>query len=183
MEIEETGINSLIILKPKVYFDKRGYFMESFKKNFFKVNMPNVKFVQENECSSFFGVLRGLHYQKPPYSQAKLIRVIEGEVLDVAVDLRPNSLTFGKHKSIVLSSENKKQFFIPKGFAHGFVTLSKNAIMTYKVDNYYYPEHDCGIIYNDSILNIDWILKKNQFILSDKDTKLKSFLDFKSKIN
>ena len=183
MEIEETGINSLIILKPKVYFDKRGYFMESFKKNFFKVNMPNVKFVQENECSSFFGVLRGLHYQKPPYSQAKIIRVIEGEVLDVAVDLREKSKTYGKYKSIIISAENKKQFFIPRNFAHGFITLSKKATMIYKVDNDYSPLHESGIIYNDSCLRIDWILNKNDIILSKRDLKLKSLSELKSEFD
>ena len=183
MEIEETDINDLVVLKPNVYNDNRGYFIESFKKNFFKKNFLKVKFIQENECGSYFGVLRGLHFQNPPYSQAKLIRAVKGEVLDVVVDLRANSLTYGKHKSIILSGENKNQLFIPKGFAHGYVTLSKNAIISYKVDNYYYPQHESGIIYNDPNLNIDWILKKNQLILSEKDIKLKSFLDFKLKLN
>ena len=175
MEILETEIKGLVILKPKVHFDKRGYFMESFKDNFFKAHFPQIEFVQDNECSSTFGVLRGLHFQKAPYSQAKIIRVVEGEVLDVAVDLRPKSQTFGKYESVILSGDNKNQFFIPRGFAHGFVTLSKNAIVSYKVDNYYFPECDTGIIYNDSTLNIDWLLKDREVILSEKDNKLKSF--------
>tara|TARA_B100000780_G_scaffold136740_1_gene95754 strand:+ start:135 stop:686 length:552 start_codon:yes stop_codon:yes gene_type:complete len=177
MEILETEIEGLTLLKPKVHFDKRGYFTESFKKNFFKAHFPQIEFVQDNECSSTFGVLRGLHFQKSPYSQAKIIRVIEGEVLDVAVDLRPKSPTFGKYESVILSGDNKNQFFIPRGFAHGFVTLSKNAIISYKVDNYYAPEYDSGIIYNDSTLNVDWLIKENKLILSEKDKKLKSFIN------
>ncbi len=179
METIESGINGLIILKPTLFQDKRGYFMESFQDQFFKENFSNFNFIQENECSSCFGVLRGLHFQKPPYSQAKVIRVIEGEVLDVAVDLRQNSKTYGKSKSVLLSGENKKQFFIPRDFAHGFITLSKKATMIYKVDNYYSPSHESGIIYNDSDLNIDWVLNKNEIILSEKDSKLKSLSDLK----
>jgi dTDP-4-dehydrorhamnose 3,5-epimerase len=179
MEILETEIKGLVILKPKVNFDKRGYFMESFKNNFFKAHFPQIEFVQDNECFSAFGVLRGLHFQKAPYSQAKIIKVIEGEVLDVALDLRPKSRTYGKYKSVILSGDNKNQLFIPRGFAHGFVTLSKNAIVSYKVDNYYSPKHDSGVIFNDPILNIDWILKEHELILSEKDIKLKSFLSLK----
>ncbi len=179
MEILESGINGLIILKPTLHQDKRGYFMESFQSQFFKENFPNFNFIQENECSSSFGVLRGLHFQKPPYSQAKIIRVIEGEVLDVAVDLRQNSETYGKSRSVILSGENKKQFFIPRDFAHGFITLSKKATMIYKVDNDYSSSHESGIIYNDSYLNIDWILNKNEFILSERDLKLKPLSELK----
>ena len=183
MEILKTGINNLTILKPTIHYDKRGYFMESFQKQFIDENFSDFNFVQENECCSSFGVLRGLHFQKPPYSQAKIIRVIEGEILDVAVDLRHKSKTYGKHESIILSGENKKQFFIPRGFAHGFITLSKKATIIYKVDNCYSAKHDSGIIYNDSSLQIDWMLNKNEFNISDRDLKLKSLSELKLKFN
>ena len=183
METIETDIEGLIILKPTLHYDKRGYFMESFQKHFINEKFPEFNFIQENESSSSFGVLRGLHFQKPPYSQAKIIRVIEGEVLDVAVDLREKSKTYEKYKSIILSAENKKQFFIPRNFAHGFITLSKKATMIYKVDNDYSPLHESGIIYNDSCLRIDWILNKNDIILSKRDLKLKSLSELKSEFD
>ena len=146
--------------------------MESFKSSFIKENFPNIQFIQDNESKSSFGVLRGLHYQKPPFEQTKLVRVIEGEVLDVAVDLRKNSPTFGNWESVILSGDNKKQFFIPKGFAHGFVVLSKEAIFSYKVDNYYSPQHETGIRYDQKDLNINWILPKSSITISSKDREL-----------
>ena len=175
MEIIKTSIDGLVIIQPKVFEDQRGYFMESFKESFIKENFPDIHFIQDNESRSSYGVLRGLHFQKPPFEQTKLVRVIEGEVLDIAVDLRTNSPTYGKWESLVLSGENKKQFFIPKGFAHGFVVLSNEAIFTYKVDNPYSPEYDSGIIYNDPYLNIDWIIEPSDAILSKKDSLLQNF--------
>lgn len=175
MEIIKTFIEGLVVIKPKVFDDERGYFMESFKESFIKENFPDIHFIQDNESRSTFGVLRGLHFQKPPFEQTKLVRVIEGEVLDVAVDLRENSPTYGKWESVVLSGENKKQFFIPKGFAHGFVVLSEEAIFSYKVDNPYSPKYDSGIIFNDSHLNINWLLEESKLLISKKDLKLKNF--------
>lgn len=178
MEFIRTAIQDVVIIKPEVFGDHRGYFSETFKKeeleNFlgFKVN-----FCQDNESKSSYGVLRGLHYQKQPFCQTKLVRVIEGKVLDVAVDIRKGSPTFGKYVAVELSSENKKQLFVPKGFAHGFVVLSETAIFSYKVDNHYSPENDRGIAYNDDFLNIDWILKKEDLKLSNKDLNQKLFLD------
>lgn len=175
MEIIKTLINGLVIIQPKVFEDERGYFMESYKENFIKENFPEINFIQENESKSTYGVLRGLHFQMPPFEQTKLVRVIDGEVLDIAVDLRENSPTYGRWESIVLSGENKKQFFIPKGFAHGFIVLSKQAIFSYKVDNLYSPDHDSGIYYKDTSLGIDWLLNDNDIILSEKDKKLGYF--------
>ena len=172
MEIVKTNINDLLILKPKVFEDDRGYFMEFFKNSFFKERFKNISFVQENESKSSFGVLRGLHFQKPPFEQSKLVRVICGKVLDVAVDLRKNSKTYGKYESVILSSENKKQFFIPRGFAHGFITLSKNVILNYKVDNYYSLDHEDGINFNDPILDINWMIDYDNIIVSKKDKEL-----------
>lgn len=172
MEIVKTSIEGLVVIEPKVYKDERGYFMESYKESFIKENFPNIHFIQDNESKSSYGVLRGLHFQKPPYEQTKLVRVIEGEVLDVAVDLRKNSPFFGKWESVILSGKNKKQFFIPKGFAHGFVVLSNEAIFSYKVDNIYAPDFDSGIRYDDSQLNINWKVSSDDLIISPKDKKL-----------
>ena len=172
MEIIKTSIEGLVIIQPKVFEDERVYFMESYKENFIKENFPDIHFIQDNESKSSYGVLRGLHFQKPPFEQTKLVRVIEGEVLDVAVDLRKDSTTYGKWESIILSGENKKQFLIPKGFAHGFLVLSSSAIFSYKVDNYYSPEHDSGISYKDKTLDIDWILPEKDLIVSKKDRAL-----------
>jgi dTDP-4-dehydrorhamnose 3,5-epimerase len=171
MEIIKTSIEGLVIIEPKVYNDERGYFMESFKESFINDNFPDLKFIQDNESKSSYGVLRGLHFQKPPFEQTKLVRVINGEVLDVAVDLRLGSPTYGKYETVILSEENKKQFLIPKGFAHGFVVLSKEAIFSYKVDNYYAPNHDSGILYNS--LDIDWMIPGKDLIISAKDKNLK----------
>lgn len=172
MEIVKTSIEGLVIIQPKVFEDERGYFMESYKESFIKENFPDIHFIQDNESKSSYGVLRGLHFQKPPFEQTKLVRVIDGAVFDVAVDLRKESPTYGKWESIILSVENKKQFFIPKGFAHGFVTISKRAIFSYKVDNIYAPDYDSGIWYNDKGLAIDWVIPKSDLIISQKDLDL-----------
>ena len=172
MEIIKTTIEGLVIIQPKVFEDERGYFMESYKESFIKENFPDIHFIQDNESRSTYGVLRGLHFQKPPFEQTKLVRVINGEVLDVAVDLRENSPTYGKWESVLLSGENKKQFFIPKGFAHGFVVLSKETIFSYKVDNIYAPEFDSGVYFDDTDLAIDWIVPKSDLVISQKDLNL-----------
>lgn len=175
MEIIKTSIEGLVVIQPKVFGDERGYFMESFKENFIKENFPEIHFIQDNESKSSYGVLRGLHFQKPPFEQTKLVRVIDGEVLDVVVDLRKNSSTYGQWESFVLSDDNKKQLLIPKGFGHGFVVLSKEAIFSYKVDNYYVPEYDSGIYYKDPTLGIDWMLNSKDIIISEKDKNLSAF--------
>jgi len=179
MKFIHTPIKDLIIIKPNVYSDSRGYFLESFNRKEFEAHIGPIQFVQVNESKSVRGVLRGLHFQKPPFAQAKLVRCVEGEVLDVAVDLRKKSPTYGKHFSIKLSGENKHQLFIPRGFAHGFVVLSESAIFSYQVDNWYAPEHDTGIAWNDPQLNIDWGVEKNQLILSDKDIVLNTLSETK----
>lgn len=177
MNYIQTEIDGVWLIEPKVFSDERGYFMEAFKKEEFESHIGAVDFVQDNESKSSFGVLRGLHYQKGEYSQAKLVRVIKGEVLDVAVDLRKSSPTFGKHVSVVLSDENKRQFFIPRGFAHGFAVLSDEAIFTYKVDNKYAPQAEASILYNDETLRIDWPLAESQMLLSAKDREGTAFKD------
>lgn len=177
MNYIQTEIDGVWVIEPKVFSDERGYFMESFKKEEFEANIGPVNFVQDNESKSSLGVLRGLHYQKGEYSQAKLVRVIKGKVLDVAVDLRQSSPTFGKHVSVLLSEENKKQFFIPRGFAHGFVVLSEEAVFTYKVDNGYAPQAEASIVYNDATLAIEWPLTDSQLLLSPKDAQGTSFKD------
>lgn len=169
MNYIETEIEGVWLIEPKVFSDERGYFMEAFKKEEFEQHIGVVDFLQENESKSSLGVLRGLHYQKGDYSQSKLVRVIKGKVLDVAVDLRQSSNTFGKHVSVLLSEENKRQFFIPRGFAHGFLVLSDEAIFMYKVDNVYTPHAEASILYNDEILGIDWPIAEAQMLLSDKD--------------
>lgn len=175
MKIINTKIKDLFILEPNVFGDNRGYFMEAYKEAWFKDNFPAIHFIQDNESQSTKGVLRGLHYQKGEFAQTKLVRVIQGEVLDVAVDYRKDSPTYGQHVSAILSAENKTQFLIPKGFAHGFLVLSNTAIFSYKVDAPYSPEHEAGIIWNDPTLNIDWQLKEEEIILSDKDKVLPAF--------
>lgn len=171
MTFTRCAIPDIVMIDPKIHGDTRGYFVETFRADkltdFLGFTVP---FCQDNESSSQYGVLRGLHYQLPPYAQSKLVRVIEGEVLDVAVDIRKGSPTFGQHVAVHLSSENKRQLFIPRGFAHGFVVLSKTCIFAYKVDNYYSPECDRGIAFNDPVLNIDWIVPQEKLQLSAKDT-------------
>ena len=177
MNYIQTEIEGVWIIEPKVFNDARGYFMEAFKEGEFRANIGNVHLVQVNESKSSFGVLRGLHYQKGEYSQAKLVRVIKGKVLDVAVDLRQSSPTFGKYVSVELSEENKRQFFIPRGFAHGFLVLSEEAIFTYKVDNGYAPQAEASIRFNDETVGIDWPVAESQLLLSEKDGHAVSFKD------
>lgn len=172
MNFVKTEIEGLLIIEPKVIGDSRGYFCETFKKDLFEQEAGKVNFVQENESSSSYGVLRGLHIQKPPYTQAKLVSVALGKVLDVAVDVRTDSPTFGKYVMVELSDENKRRFWIPRGFLHGFVVLSEKAIFQYKVDNVYSKASEQGIIYNDPSINIDWKVDKSQMLLSDKDLVL-----------
>ena len=180
MKLTHTDIDELVVLEPQVFGDARGYFFEPFNQKWFNENVGPTQFVQDNESKSSKGVLRGLHFQKPPMAQAKLVRVIQGEVLDVVVDLRKNSPTYGKVFSILLSETNKKQLFIPRGFAHGFAVISETAIFAYKVDNWYSPENEGGIIWNDEKLQIDWQLNYNDILLSDKDTGLQTFVDFET---
>ena len=177
MNYIQTEIDGVWVIEPKVFNDARGYFMESFKEEEFCKNVGNVHFVQDNESKSSFGVLRGLHYQKGEFSQAKLVRVIKGRVLDVAVDLRRSSPTFGRYISVELSEDNKRQFFIPRGFAHGFLVLSEEAIFPYKVDNVYAPQAEASIRYNDETIGIDWPVAEEQLLLSAKDTDGVSFKD------
>lgn len=173
MKIQETILKGSFVIEPKVFEDKRGYFFESFNKKEFKRQTDlEIDFVQDNESFSTKGVLRGLHYQIGDFAQAKLVRVIKGSVLDVVVDIRDNSPTYGEHVSVVLSEENKKQFFMPRGFAHGFVVLSETAIFSYKCDNYYHQPSERGIIFNDPDLSIDWQLPIEDLIVSEKDLVL-----------
>lgn len=171
MNIIKTDIEGVVILEPQVFKDDRGYFMESFSKRFFDLEICKTEFVQDNESKSSFGVLRGLHFQKPPHAQSKLVRVLKGRVLDVAVDIRKGSSTFGKHVAVELTEDNKRQFFIPRGFAHGFIVLSEDVIFQYKCDNFYAPQHEGAIAWNDPNLNIDWMISPDKINLSDKDKK------------
>ena len=175
MKFSRAEIPDIIIIEPDVFTDERGYFFESFKQDELNDYLGyNINFYQDNESESSYGVLRGLHYQINPYAQSKLVRVIKGKVLDVSVDIRIGSPTFGKHLAVELSEENKKQLFIPKGFAHGFVVLSETAIFCYKVDNYYDKESDRGIAYNDPNLEINWKIKNEDMKISNKDITLPS---------
>ena len=169
MQIIKTVFPELLIIEPKIFEDKRGYFFESYNQNLFKKNNINYNFVQDNQSQSSYGVVRGLHYQIEPYAQTKLIRVIAGKILDVVVDLRQNSPTFKKYFSVELSAENKKQFLIPKGFAHGFSVLSDTATVFYKCDQFYYPKSEKGLLFNDIELNIDWKINPENQIVSEKD--------------
>ena len=171
MEYKKTTIKGVYIIEPKVFKDARGYFFEAWKKEEFEQHIGKVEFVQDNESKSSYGVLRGLHYQKGDCSQAKLVRVIKGKVLDVAVDIRKSSPTFGKYVMVELSDENKRQFFIPRGFAHGFLVLSDEAIFTYKVDNPYAPQADAGIRWNDPDISIQWPIDPKDVQTSEKDLK------------
>ena len=172
MQFIRTDIEDVVIIEPTVHGDSRGYFVETFRADKLEEFLGyKINFCQDNESKSSKGVLRGLHYQLHPAAQTKLVRVIQGRVLDVAVDIRKNSPTFGQHVTVELSSENKKQLLVPRGFAHGFVVLEDDTIFAYKVDNYYSPENDRGIAFDDASLNIDWILNHDELKLSDKDTK------------
>lgn len=169
MELIETSIKGVVLLQPRLFGDDRGYFFESYSQRDFENQVCKTTFVQDNESKSCYGVLRGLHFQKPPYAQSKLVRVVKGKVLDVAVDIRKGSPTFGKHVSVELSGENKRQFFIPRGFAHGFAVLSEEAVFQYKCDNFYAPECEGALAWNDPDLEIDWQLPAEKVILSEKD--------------
>lgn len=180
MNFIETKLKGCFILEPKIFTDERGYFMESFNERTFQNGIGfNVHFVQDNQSFSSKGVLRGLHYQTGEYSQSKLVRVLHGEVLDVAVDIRPESETFGQYEAVLLSAEKQNQFFIPKGFAHGFLVLSETAIFFYKCDNFYNAASEGGILYNDPKINIDWQFEIDKLIISDKDKVLPNIANAK----
>lgn len=175
MKVIKTEIDGAVVIEPRVFGDERGYFFESYSARWFNENVGEVNFVQDNESKSKYGVLRGLHYQLPPYTQAKLVRVVKGKVLDVAVDMRKNSPMRGKHVAVELSDENKRMFFIPKGFAHGFVVLSDEVIFQYKCDEFYAPGHEAAVRYDDPVLGIDWKIPTEDIILSEKDKKHPGF--------
>ncbi len=179
MNIVKTSLDGVIIIEPQIYEDSRGYFFESFSQREFDEKVGKITFVQDNESKSSYGVMRGLHFQKPPYTQSKLVRCVRGAVLDVAVDIRKGSYTYGQHVAVELTENNHRQFFIPKGFAHGFVVLSEIAVFQYKCDEFYYPESEGGISILDDTLGIDWRIKDIK-ILSDKDTKHPFLKDFDS---
>ena len=180
MQYISLPIAGLFIIEPKIFHDARGYFFESFSQREFDANIGVVRFVQDNESQSVRGVIRGLHFQRPPYTQAKLVRCTSGRVLDVAVDIRVGSPTFGQHVAVELSGDNRRQFFIPHGFAHGFSVLSETAVFQYKCDNFYHPEAEGGLALLDSALGIDWQIPAAEAILSDKDTKHPFLKDFHS---
>ena len=175
MKLIQTSITGLTVIEPKVFNDTRGYFYEPYNKNNFNKFFGETNFIQDNESKSNKGVLRGFHFQKPPYDQAKLVRCIKGKVLDIALDLRKKSDTYGKYEKVILSGENKKQFFIPRGFAHAFLVLSETALFSYKVDNIYAPDYDSGVIWNDPVLSIDWPINDSELIISKKDKNLGLF--------
>ena len=178
MEVITTSIDGLFIIEPRIFEDSRGYFFESFSQREFEEKIGPINFVQDNESKSSSGVMRGLHFQRPPFTQSKLVRCVKGAVLDVAVDIRKGSPTYGKHVAVELTEENHRQFFIPKGFAHGFAVLSETAVFQYKCDEFYHPEADAGISILDESLGIDWRIPTEEAILSEKDTKHPFLKDF-----
>ena len=180
MNVISTNIDGVVIIEPRVFEDARGYFFESFSQREFNEKVKPVDFVQDNESKSTFGVIRGLHFQRPPYAQSKLVRCVRGAVLDVAVDIRKESPTYGQHVAVELTEDNHRQIFIPKGFAHGFAVLSDIAVFQYKCDEFYHPEADGGISILDDALGIDWHIPTDQAILSEKDTKHPFLKDFDS---
>ena len=180
MEVIKTELEGVVIIEPKIFRDARGYFFESFSQKEFEEKVRKIAFVQDNESMSSYGVMRGLHFQLPPFTQSKLVRCVKGKVLDVAVDIRKGSPTFGKHVSVELSEDNHRQFFVPRGFAHGFTVLSETAVFQYKCDNFYAPQSDGGISILDDSLGIDWKLPTDKVILSEKDTKHPLLKDFDS---
>ncbi len=180
MEIIKPPIDGLFILEPRIFRDARGYFFESFSQREFDEKVGHIDFVQDNESMSSYGVMRGLHFQRPPFTQSKLVRCVSGRVLDVAVDIRKGSPTYGRHFAVELTGENHRQFFIPKGMAHGFAVLSETAVFQYKCDNFYHPEADDGISILDQSLGIDWGIPMEQAILSEKDTRHAMLKDFDS---
>lgn len=180
MNIIKTSIEGLLILEPRIFIDSRGYFFESFSQRKFDEKVGKITFVQDNESKSTYGVMRGLHFQCPPFSQTKLVRCVKGSVLDIAVDIRKGSPTYGQHVAVELTEENHRQIFIPKGFAHGFAVLSETAVFQYKCDEFYHPESEGGISILDETLNIDWCIPTDKAILSEKDTKHPLLQDFNS---
>lgn len=179
MNIIKTDIEGVLIVEPRIFGDARGYFFESYNARDFREQTGiDVTFIQDNESCSSYGVVRGLHFQKPPYAQAKLVRVVEGTVLDVAVDIRKGSATYGQHVAVELSADNKRQLFLPKGMAHGFAVLSERAVFQYKCDEYYHPEAEGAIAWDDPTLAIDWKIELDKVLLSDKDRRHPSFNDF-----
>ena len=180
MEVIKTSIEGVVIIEPKVFKDARGYFFESFSQREFEEKVHPINFVQDNESMSSYGVMRGLHFQAPPYTQSKLVRCVKGKVLDVAVDIRKGSPTYGQHVAVELSEDNHRQFFVPRGFAHGFAVLSETAVFQYKCDNFYAPQADGGISIKDESLGIDWQIPMEQAILSEKDIKHLCLKDFDS---
>ena len=180
MKVIKTNIEGPVIIEPKIFKDTRGYFFESYNKQEFDEKVANIVFVQDNESCSTYGVMRGLHFQRPPFAQAKLVRCVKGAVLDVAVDIRKGSPTYGQHVAVELTENNHRQFFIPRGFAHGFAVLSDIAVFQYKCDNYYHPEADGGISILDQSLGINWNINKRHAILSEKDIKHTILKDFNS---
>ncbi|MBQ7773920.1 MAG: dTDP-4-dehydrorhamnose 3,5-epimerase [Bacteroidales bacterium] len=183
MEVIKTDIEGVVIIEPRVFKDARGYFFESFSQREFQEKVRPINFVQDNESMSSYGVMRGLHFQRPPYAQSKLVRCVKGKVLDVAVDIRKGSPTYGKYVAVELSEENHRQFFIPRGFAHGFAVLSETAVFQYKCDNFYAPEADGGISIQDDSLGIDWQIPAESAVLSEKDMKHLCLKDFDSPFN
>ena len=180
MEVIKTNIEGVVIIEPKVFRDDRGYFFESFSQREFEEKVRKINFVQDNESMSSYGVMRGLHFQRPPFTQSKLVRCVKGRVLDVAVDIRKGSPTYGQHVAVELTEENHRQFFVPRGFAHGFAVLSETAVFQYKCDNFYAPEADGGISIKDTSLGIDWLIPTENAILSNKDVKHLCLKDFDS---
>ena len=180
MQVIKTNIEGVVIIEPRIIKDQRGYFFESFSQREFDEKVAHVQFVQDNESMSCYGVMRGLHFQRPPFTQSKLVRCVNGAVLDVAVDIRNGSPTYGQHVAVELTEENHRQFFIPKGFAHGFAVLSETAVFQYKCDEFYHPEADGGISILDDSLDIDWRIPAGKAILSEKDTKHPLLKDFDS---
>ena len=180
MEVIKTNIEGVVIIEPKVFRDARGYFFESFSQRDFEEKVRKINFVQDNDSMSSYGVMRGLHFQRPPFTQSKLVRCVKGRVLDVAVDIRKGSPTYGQHVAVELTEENHRQFFVPRGFAHGFAVLSETAVFQYKCDNFYAPEADGGISIKDTSLGIDWLIPTENAILSNKDVKHLCLKDFDS---
>lgn len=180
MEVINTAIEGVVIIEPKVFKDSRGYFFESYSQREFEKKVRKINFVQDNESMSVYGVMRGLHFQRPPFTQSKLVRCVKGKVLDVAVDIRKGSPTYGQHVAVELSEDNHRQFFVPRGFAHGFAVLSETAIFQYKCDNFYHPEADGGVNILDSSIGIEWKIPADQAILSEKDIKHVLLKDFDS---
>lgn len=180
MEVIKTNIDGVVIIEPKVWGDARGYFFESFSQREFEEKVCKINFVQDNESMSSYGVMRGLHFQRPPFTQSKLVRCVKGAVLDVAVDIRKGSPTYGQHVAVELTEDNHRQFFVPRGFAHGFAVLSETAVFQYKCDNFYAPQADGGISIKDDSLGIDWRIPTDNALLSEKDMKHELLKDFDS---